>query len=84
MAGYNRLALEVIERHISVARELGASRRDLVPLLNALVFGPLGRLAQIQDSGLLDHVEITERSLGKVEAKGVLTIVELLPDEDGA
>jgi hypothetical protein len=54
-----QLAMEVLQRHITLARGLGISRRDLVPLVNARVLAPLDRLAQLQDSGLIGEVRLT-------------------------
>jgi hypothetical protein len=48
----------VIREYIQLARELGAGERDLAPLLNELVFRPLGSLDRHQDMGVIENVEI--------------------------
>lgn len=60
-----RLALEnlslenrVIAERIRMAREIGATDRDLAPLLNELVYKPLLTLDRYQDGGVIEHAEI--------------------------
>jgi hypothetical protein len=47
----------IIRERIQLARELGATERDLAPLLNELVFRPLGGLERHQDRGVIENVE---------------------------
>jgi hypothetical protein len=60
-----RLALEnlslesrVIAERIRIARQIGATDRDLARLLNELVYKPLLALDRYQDKGLIEHAEI--------------------------
>ncbi len=62
-----RLELEnrVLEKHvirarIELARSLGATDEDLVPLLNEFVHQPLRRLDRVQDQGAIDTAEVIE------------------------
>lgn len=48
----------VISERIGIARELGATKRDLAPLLNELVYRPIQRLDRSQDQGVITHAEI--------------------------
>jgi ADP-ribose pyrophosphatase YjhB (NUDIX family) len=64
-AEQRRLALEnlslenrVISERIRLAKEIGATDRDLAPLLNELVFKPLVALDRYQDKGVIEHTEI--------------------------
>lgn len=41
-----------------MAKELGATDRDLAPLLNELVFKPLTALDRYQDKGVIGPAEI--------------------------
>lgn len=63
-AEQRKLALEnlvlennVLSERIRIAKELGATDRDLAPLLNELVFKPLVALDRYQDKGLIGHAE---------------------------
>ena len=56
-----KLENEVIRERIQIAKELGATDRDLAPLLNELVNKPLLRLDQYQDKGIIEHVERDEK-----------------------
>jgi len=53
-----RLALDVLERKLSLHRGFGATSEELAPILHALVFSPLDKLAQVQDKGLIKAVEL--------------------------
>jgi hypothetical protein len=64
-AEQRKLALEnlarennVLSERIRIARELGATDRDLAPLLNELVFKPLTALDRYQDKGVIEHAEV--------------------------
>ena len=64
-AEQRRLALEnmilennVLSERIRMAKELGATDRDLAPLLNELVFKPLTALDRYQDKGVIGPAEI--------------------------
>lgn len=52
------LGTELISRRIAVARELGATKRDLAPLLNELVYRPILQLDRSQDRGVITYAEI--------------------------
>lgn len=49
---------EVIAERIRLARDLGATERDLAPMLNELVFRPLTGLDRHQDRGVIENVEV--------------------------
>jgi hypothetical protein len=60
-----RLALEnlslenkVISDRVKLAKELGATNRDLAPLLNELIFKPLTALDQSQDRNVITYAEL--------------------------
>ncbi|WP_426664251.1 hypothetical protein [Rhodanobacter aciditrophus] len=53
-----KLENEVIASRIQLAKELGATERDLAPLLNELVFRPLTGLDRHQDKGVIENVEV--------------------------
>jgi hypothetical protein len=59
-----KLENEVIAGRISVAKQMGATDRDLAPLLNELVFRPLGLLDHYQDKGVISSVEPPRRISG--------------------
>ena len=48
----------VMRERIGIARDLGATKKDLAPLLNELVFKPLQQLDQFQDRGLIETAEL--------------------------
>jgi hypothetical protein len=48
----------VLSERIRMAKELGATDRDLAPLLNELVFKPLTTLDRYQDKGVIGPAEI--------------------------
>ena len=50
----------VLKENIQVARELGATDGDLVPILNRFVFAPLRGLDKFQDQGLIQQAEFQE------------------------
>jgi hypothetical protein len=50
----------VISERIGIARALGATKRDLAPLLNELVYRPIKRLDRSQDQGVITHAEIPQ------------------------
>jgi len=56
------LSLEnkVISERVRIAKELGASDRDLAPLLNELVYKPLTALDRYQDNGVIEYAEIPQ------------------------
>ena len=64
-AEQRRLALEnlslesrVILERVRLAKEIGATDRDLAPLLNELIYKPLMALDRYQDKGVIEHTEI--------------------------
>jgi hypothetical protein len=64
-AEQRRLALEnlslenrVISERVRLAKEMGATDRDLAPLLNELIYKPLVALDRYQDKGVIEHAEI--------------------------
>jgi hypothetical protein len=52
------LETELISRRIAVARKLGATKRDLAPFLNELVYRPILQLDRSQDRGVITYAEI--------------------------
>jgi hypothetical protein len=48
----------VLASRIQIAKELGATERDLAPLLNELVYRPLSALDAHQDKNLIEQAEI--------------------------
>ena len=61
------LSLEsrVLSERIRIAKEIGATDRDLAPLLNELVYKPLALLDRYQDKNVIEHTEIpAERHTG--------------------
>jgi hypothetical protein len=56
------LSLEnkVIAERLKLAKEFGATDRDLAPLLNGLVFKPLTALDRHQDHNVIEHAELSE------------------------
>jgi hypothetical protein len=53
-----KLENEVIASRIQLAKDLGATERDLAPLLNELVFRPLAGLDRHQDKGVIETAEV--------------------------
>lgn len=54
------LETELISKRITVARELGATKRDLAPLLNELVYKPILQLDRSQDRGVITSAEFPD------------------------
>jgi hypothetical protein len=52
---------KVISERIAIARNLGATKRDLAPLLNDLLYKPVTALGQFQDRGVITYAERPER-----------------------
>jgi hypothetical protein len=52
------LESEVISERVRIAKEIGATDRDLAPLLNVLIDKPLEALDRYQDKGVIEHAEI--------------------------
>jgi hypothetical protein len=54
------LSLEsrVIAERVRLAKEIGATDRDLAPLLNELIYKPLVALDRYQEKGVIEHAEI--------------------------
>jgi hypothetical protein len=52
------LETKVIAERVSLAKELGATNRDLAPLLNELIYRPLTNLDRFQDHGAITYAEI--------------------------
>jgi hypothetical protein len=52
------LETELISKRITMARELGATKRDLAPLLNELVYRPILHLDRSQDRGVITYAEL--------------------------
>jgi len=52
------LSLENISERVRLAKEMGATNRDLAPLLNELIYKPLVALDRYQDKGIIKHAEI--------------------------
>lgn len=50
----------VVSERIAIAKELGATNRDLAPLLNDLLYKPLTRLDRSQDRGVIGDAEIPD------------------------
>ena len=50
----------MIADRIRIARELGATDRDLAPILNKLLFEPLTGLNEFQDKGVISIAEKPE------------------------
>ncbi len=50
---------EIISSRVKIAKELGATDRDIAPLLNELVYKPLMALGRHQDKGIIEHAEIS-------------------------
>jgi hypothetical protein len=50
----------VIRERVELAKSLGASDSDLVPLINELVYRPLRGLNASQDEGMIDSAEVTQ------------------------
>jgi hypothetical protein len=55
------LETKVLSQRIRIAKNLGATDRDLAPLLNQLVFQPLRTVGRHQSEGLIDNAEIVEQ-----------------------
>jgi hypothetical protein len=57
------LSLEnkVISERITIAKELGATNRDLAPLLNDLIYKPVISVGQSQDRGVITYAEIPKQ-----------------------
>jgi hypothetical protein len=49
---------KVISERVRLAKEIGATDRDLPPLLNELVYKPLVALDRYQDKGVVENSEI--------------------------
>jgi hypothetical protein len=47
-----------ISERIQLAREIGATDRDLAPLLSELIYKPLVALDRYQDNGVIEHAEL--------------------------
>jgi hypothetical protein len=67
-AEQRRLSLEnlslenkVISERVKLAKDLGATDRDLAPLLTALVYKPLSALDRHQDHNVIERAELVER-----------------------
>jgi hypothetical protein len=52
------LESRVLSERIRIAREIGATDRDLAPLLNELIYKPLALLDRYQDKNVIEHAEI--------------------------
>lgn len=52
------LESKVISERVRLAKEIGATDRDLAPLLNELIYKPLVALDRYQDKGVIEHAEI--------------------------
>ncbi|QBR70783.1 hypothetical protein CU048_05250 [Beijerinckiaceae bacterium] len=68
-AEQRRLALEnlslenrVISERVRLAKDMGATDRDLAPLLNELIYKPLVALDRYQDKGVIEDTEIPSHS----------------------
>jgi hypothetical protein len=48
----------IISERVRLAKEIGATDRDLAPLLNELIYKPLVALDRYQDKGVIEHAEI--------------------------
>ena len=48
----------MISERVRLAKEIGATDRDLAPLLNELIYKPLVALDRYQDKGVIEHAEI--------------------------
>jgi hypothetical protein len=52
---------QVLRERIEIAKQFGATDRDLAPLINVLVARPLEQLNHYQDQNLITHAEETRR-----------------------
>jgi hypothetical protein len=52
------LESRVLSERIRIAKEIGATDRDLAPLLNELIYKPLALLDRYQDQHVIEHAEI--------------------------
>lgn len=52
---------KVLAEQINLAKELGATERDLAPLKNALLYRPLMSLDAHQDHDVIEHAEIVHK-----------------------
>lgn len=55
------LESEVLSQRIAIAKSLGATDRDLAPLLNELVFKPLRALGRHEDQGIIADADAVQR-----------------------
>jgi hypothetical protein len=51
------LQMKVISDGVKLAKEIGATDRDLAPLLNELIYKPLVALDRYQDKGVIEQAE---------------------------
>ena len=56
-----------------LAKEMGATERDLAPWLNELIYRPLVALDRYQDKGVIEYAEIPSdsRPRGRMIVKGI-------------
>ena len=57
---------EVIASRVKLARELGATERELAPLLNELIYKPLVALDRYQDKGVIEDATMPLPPVGSV------------------
>ena len=55
-----KLENEVLSERIDIAMKLGATERDLAPIINQLVYKPLSALDQHQDNGVIEYAEVKD------------------------
>ena len=52
------LETRAIADRVRLAKEMGATDRDLAPLLNELIYKPVADLGRYQDRAVIQHAEI--------------------------
>jgi hypothetical protein len=50
--------VKVISEAVKLAKEVGATERDLAPVKNALIYGPLSKLGRYQDLKIINEAEM--------------------------
>lgn len=68
-AEHRRLDLEnlilknrLISERVRLAKDMGATDRDLAPLFNELIYRPLVALDRYEDKGIIEYAEISSHS----------------------
>jgi hypothetical protein len=58
---------KVIREKVEIARNMGATDADLIPLLNECIYQPLRELGKHQDSGLIEGAEMKQLASGDTD-----------------